>query len=70
MAFKAHRLNGLARNFGVSRAVVLAEDVETLAKQGTAAAVRSACDALQAAFARLEREATNRRANGSPTPGR
>jgi len=56
VAFKAHRLNGLARSFSAGRAASAAADVEALAKQGAGHAVRRACDGLQAAFAHLERD--------------
>jgi PAS domain S-box-containing protein len=72
VAFKAHRLNGLARNFG-GPAAAAAANVEVLANQGQREAIRRAGDQLQAACVQLEREVRERRRreNGvrSFTPG-
>jgi PAS domain S-box-containing protein len=59
-AFKAHRLNGLTRNFG-GPAAAAAANLETLANQGEGAAVRRAMDQLKAACVQLEREVGERR---------
>jgi hypothetical protein len=61
VAFKAHRLNGLARNFGVGRAATTAANVEALAKLGDSEAIRRAEDELQAACVVLERQVCERR---------
>jgi PAS domain S-box-containing protein len=60
VAFKAHRLNGLARSFG-GLAAAAAATVEALAKQGQREAIRRAGDQLQAACAQLERQVGERR---------
>jgi two-component system, sensor histidine kinase and response regulator len=61
VAFKAHRLNGLVRNFGVGRAATLAAKIETLAHTGDGVAIRRAGNELQTACQELEREARGRR---------
>jgi PAS domain S-box-containing protein len=61
VAFKAHRLNGLARQFGVGPTVTAAANVEALANQSDRAALDRAANELHAAGARLEREVGARR---------
>jgi two-component system, sensor histidine kinase and response regulator len=63
VAFKAHRLNGLTRNFG-GPAATAAANVEALANQGQGEAIRRAGDQLQAACVQLEREVGERRRGG------
>src|SRR5262249_10855927 len=60
VAFKAHRLNGLARNFGVGPATT-ATTFEALAKLGDREAIRRAEGELQAACVMLERQVCERR---------
>jgi CheY-like chemotaxis protein len=61
VAFKAHRLNGLARNFGLGPAATTAAKFEYLAKLGDSEAVRRAEGELQAACVMLERQVCERR---------
>src|SRR5262249_15387359 len=49
VAFKAHRLSGLARNFGIGPAATAAAKVEALANQGSRENIRRAGDELEAA---------------------
>src|SRR5262249_45786220 len=61
VAFKAHRLNGLARNFGVGPAATTAAKFEALANLEDCEAIRRAEGELQAACVMLERQVCERR---------
>jgi CheY-like chemotaxis protein len=61
VAFKAHRLNGLARTFGAGPAVNAAAKVEALAKLRDSEAISRTGDELQAACKMLERQVCERR---------
>jgi PAS domain S-box-containing protein len=61
VAFKAHRLNGLTRNFGFGPAAATAATVEALANQGEGEAIRRAGDQLLSACKLLECEVAERR---------